>query len=38
MMEASGSGAQQRPIPRRSHKKSKTGCRTCKARKIKVGL
>ncbi|KAK0937321.1 hypothetical protein LTR29_011144 [Friedmanniomyces endolithicus] len=35
-MEASGSGAQQRPIPRRSHKKSKTGCRTCKARKIKT--
>ncbi|KAK1068697.1 hypothetical protein LTR74_005355 [Friedmanniomyces endolithicus] len=34
-MEVSGSGAPQRPIPRRSHKKSKTGCRTCKARKIK---
>ncbi|KAK0921012.1 hypothetical protein LTR91_003736 [Friedmanniomyces endolithicus] len=35
-MEVSGSGAPQRPIPRRSHKKSKTGCQTCKARKIKV--
>ncbi|KAK5721123.1 AP-1-like transcription factor [Elasticomyces elasticus] len=24
------------PIPRRAHKKSKTGCRTCKQRKVKV--
>ena len=24
------------PIPRRAHKKSKTGCRTCKLRKVKV--
>ncbi|EMC98247.1 hypothetical protein BAUCODRAFT_23055 [Baudoinia panamericana UAMH 10762] len=26
---------QHRPIPRRSHKKSKSGCRTCKVRKVK---
>ena len=25
-----------RPIPRRSHKKSKLGCKTCKVRKVKV--
>ncbi|TKA74133.1 hypothetical protein B0A55_06832 [Friedmanniomyces simplex] len=35
MMEASSGSGAQRPIPRRSHKKSKTGCRTCKVRKIK---
>lgn len=34
-MSASGP-SQQRPIARRAHKKSKTGCRTCKIRKVKV--
>ncbi|KAK3074390.1 hypothetical protein LTR53_003253 [Teratosphaeriaceae sp. CCFEE 6253] len=33
--EAPPAPQQQRPIPRRSHKKSKTGCRTCKQRKVK---
>lgn len=28
--------ARPKPIPRRAHKKSKTGCHSCKARKVKV--
>ena len=38
MMDSQSLAIQPGPTPKRAHKKSRTGCTNCKARKIKVGI